>query len=139
MSKKIKYNTGFILSIIFFFVMVFIAIAYSIQYESTYDGTLDYIDVKIQSCTTDNITILFNNSANYSISVYYENEGIGRNLYVNNTTMNYNSVATKHSICMNANPSLLRLELIDVLHEKHIIDKCQYPKLTKSKTLRFNF
>ena len=50
----------------------------------------------------------------------------------NNTTMNYNSIATKHFICMNANPSHLRLHLIDVLHEKHIIDKCHWSWLRRN-------
>jgi hypothetical protein len=49
----------------------------------------------------------------------------------NNTTMNYNSVATKHFICMNAIPHYLRLSLIDALHEKHIIDKCHWSWLRR--------
>ena len=52
----------------------------------------------------------------------------------NNTTMNYNSVATKHFICMNANSHYLRLRLIDALHEKHIIDKCHWSWLRRSSS-----
>jgi len=47
-------------------------------------------------------------------------------LNCNNKTMNYNSVATKHFICMNGVPQYQRLKLIDVLHETNIIDKCHW-------------
>jgi len=49
----------------------------------------------------------------------------------NNKTMNYNNVATKHFICMNAVPHHNRLRLIDVLHERNIIDKCHWSWLRR--------
>jgi len=49
----------------------------------------------------------------------------------NNKTMNYNNVATKHFICMNAVPHHYRLRLIDVLHERNIIDKCHWSWLRR--------
>ena len=49
----------------------------------------------------------------------------------NNKTMNYNNVATKHFICMNAVPHNNRLRLIDVLHERNIIDKCHWSWLRR--------
>jgi hypothetical protein len=51
----------------------------------------------------------------------------------NTATMNYNSVATKHFICMNAVSQHNRLKLIDVLHETNIIDKCHWSWLRRSR------
>ncbi len=55
-------------------------------------------------------------------------------LNANNKIANYNSIPTKHFICLNASPSHSRAKLINWLHETNIIDKCHWSWLRRGGT-----
>jgi hypothetical protein len=52
-------------------------------------------------------------------------------LNANNKIADYNSIPTKHFICLNANSSFHRVKLITKLHETNIIDKCYWSWLRR--------
>jgi len=53
-------------------------------------------------------------------------------LNANNKIADYNSIPTKHFICLNANSSFHRVKLITKLHETNIIDKCHWSWLRRN-------
>ncbi len=55
-------------------------------------------------------------------------------LNANNKIANYNSIPTKHFICLNATPKEHRAKLITWLHETNIIDKCHWSWLRRYAT-----
>mgnify|MGYP003643810315 FL=1 len=55
-------------------------------------------------------------------------------LNANNKIANYNSIPTKHFICLNAVSKEHRAKLITWLHETNIIDKCHWSWLRRSPT-----
>jgi len=55
-------------------------------------------------------------------------------LNTNNKIANYNSIPTKHFICVNASPLPERAKLITWLHETNIIDKCHWSWLRRGGT-----
>lgn len=52
----------------------------------------------------------------------------------NNKIADYNSISTKHFICLNGNASHYRAELVTKLHETNIIDKCHWSWLRRLST-----